>query len=50
MSDLFAALGDWIDSRIKYRGFWYKLGLAVLFIAIIGVFVRDIVDMIGDTE
>lgn len=50
MSDLLAALGGWIDSRVKHRGFWYKLGVAALFVVVIGYFIRDIFEAVGGME
>ena len=50
MNDLLTAFGDCIESRITRRGFGYKLAVGILFVAIIGIFVRDVVQMIGGEE
>ena len=50
MSALLTVLGDWFNSHIRYRGFWYKLGLAALFHFVIRVFAKNKVEMTGGME
>ncbi|MEL6799829.1 MAG: hypothetical protein AAFO80_08115 [Pseudomonadota bacterium] len=46
MSDLLTAIGQWIETRIKARGFFYKLAVGLCFVIVIALFARDITQMV----
>ena len=45
MSDLLTLIGQWIDSRVRRRGFWYRTLVLVGFAVVAALFVRDIAEL-----
>ena len=50
MSDLLMVVGQWIETKIKTRGFLYKLAVGLGFVIVITLFARDILHMLRGTE